>query len=228
MRESAVWDKERSKRDNGVKDAGVLPAWLKDHPLTLAVLRDERTKINKQRTAAKNEIDRLRREGAGVIPGMEKELETAKKEYEAAILNAEAVLDKCRELSRKLYSMKLSIEGQINDHEAFLRKSCDAEIDEAVMFFQNELERLRLPGTLSISAIKKNQKNPLNYKQEIDISSNLKAVEAATAYCREALDELEAMKLLPELDIKRIEELRKNVPRSDVFTYQQVYGHSFL
>jgi len=209
-----------------VKDAVVLPAWFKDHPLTIAVLRDERAKINKQRTAAKKEIDRLQREGACVIPGMEKELETAKQEYEAARRHAQEVLDKCRDISNKLNSTKLSYERQIKDHEAFLRKSYDAEIDEAVMFFRNELERLRLPGTLSISTFKNSQMNPLNFKQELAQSSNSEAVEAAIAYCREALDELEAMKLSPETDIKRIEELRVNVPRSDVFTYREFYGHA--
>lgn len=210
-----------------VKEAATLPAWLKNNPLAIALQRDERAKINKQRAAAKKELDRLEREAAAVLPGMEKEVETAKREYVAAKRAAETIFDRCGELSRKLNATKLSFDRQINEQAAFLRKNYDEEIDEAIMFFRNELARLRLPGTLNISTIKKGLKNPLNFKQEILRSSNAAAVEAAIMYCRKAIDEIEAMKLLPEADLSRIKDLRESLPSSDVFEHDEFYGHAF-
>jgi hypothetical protein len=209
-----------------VKESVALPVWFKNNALVIALQREELAKVHKQRAAAKKEIDSLQREGAVVIPCMEKELETAKQEYEAARRHAQEVLDKCLDISGKLNSTKRYIERQINTQEDFLRKSYDAEIDEAVMFFRNELTRLRLPGTLSIQVFKKSQQNALNFKQELALSSNSEAVEAALTYCRAALDELEVMKLSLEADINRIKELLENVPRSDVFIYLDTYGHA--
>jgi hypothetical protein len=89
------------------------------------------------------------------------------------------------------------------------------------MFFRGKLDWLREPGRISKDQ-RKVETNPFTWTKKTFVESNTQAIRDALAYCQAAVQELERMRLIPELDMGRIEELKEKVPRIDV--YQEYIG----
>lgn len=208
----------------GMKEAAALPAWFKDHPLTKSILKEAADGILKQRTAAQKEIDRLRKEAAALIPGMQAAITDAEIELQLLEEHKRELQEKYFKAARALLALNYATERQIEAQEAILRETRDPAIDEAIEFFRDEARKLRLPS--AIRQIESKGQKGLTMKQEICLRTNYGAILEAIDYSRAAIEELEAMKLHPECEAARIEALKTGIPSIDVYIASETYGYA--
>jgi len=97
-------------------------------------------------------------------------------------------------LSGESQSFAAAISGQ----EQILIDSADPRIDEGIEFFRDRFESLRVKSI--DSQTRTGETNLYTEKKEVFVYSNAAAIKNALAYCRAAIDELERMKLTPDLE----------------------------
>ena len=138
-----------------------------------------------------------------------------------AVKDAEQVLlEKQRALSdvkSKVWNAKQRGQSQANTLRAYLLETAPPEIDEAVSYFQKKLEWLREPGRIS-SESGGSKINLVGWKKKVVASTNRPAVESAMRYCQDAIERLELMRLDAELDMKGIEQMKKEIPDTSIYT----------
>ena len=112
---------------------------------------------------------------------------------------------------------KAGIAAKIQHEQAFLYETSDSKIDEAIQFFRDKLDWLRRPGRISSERGGILERNIFSEKITSQVESNRDAVLDAMRYCQDAIQALEQSKLLPEIDIQRIEEMKSGIPGIDDF-----------
>ena len=189
---------------------------LEKHPLTVKLRQDQSAEILAKRREIAARIEDLRREESTVLPKLQADLEEKEARHTAAKAAQEAAAEEVRVASLALRRERLTFSTSIGKFEAELIDSADPAIGEATAFFQSKLDFLRTPGRISRNAIG-SEKNIFSWKKRTFEESNVQAVHEALAFCRAAILELERMKLCPELDLEKIEELKGKIPQIDVY-----------
>ena len=118
------------------------------------------------------------------------------------------------EAGRTLRIAKADLERKRQAVEVSLYSTYDSRIDEALDFFRTKLDDLRKPGKVSTRAMGATR-NLFTLTKEVRTESNYDAVLEAAAYCRDAVAQLELMKLIPEFPEAEIEALKEGIPSID-------------
>jgi len=188
---------------------------IENHPLTQQILAEKQAELLKKRTEAASKIAELKAE----LSELPTPYTVAEKE-EQELREIEARAQKLRaEITRKMAEMRsrrLDAEGQISNLEAELFDTADSRIDLEIEFFQDLHQKLLNKQSSSRFAGK--ETNLIDMSETITVATTQKAIAKALAYCRKAVKTLESMKLEPELNIEKIEQLRADVPNIDEFT----------
>ncbi len=200
----------------------IIPEWLRNHPLTRQILAEKAAETIGRRTGIAAKISELRTE-LKVASGPDQALIDMQAEIDRLEHKRAAVWKKFTAAYATRRGKIQGLQAQIAAAEADLLADYDPQIDEAIEFFRGHLDKLRMPSTIRSVEHKRTPKSPLNNKQEIYRSSNVPSVLEAVTYCRDALAELEAMKLLPAVDAGRIETLMESVPDHSVYEETEVF-----
>ena len=75
---------------------------------------------------------------------------------------------------------------------------------------------MRQPGRIE-SRGRTSERNLFTEQVKVTSESNKGAVIDAINYCRASIDQLEKMKLKPEIDLQEIESIKAGIPKLDVF-----------
>jgi len=167
-----------------------------------------------------------RKETAARLQELETELTTAAHsdalgELESELKDLDARRKRvANELNKGRVALKyrtFSLEARIAKARSELFESCDKQIIEAIQFFNDQIDTLRKGETASTRRMG-GERNLFSEKKISRIENNQPAILSALKYCQRALQELELMKLSPEADTGRIEELKAAIPSTDTFT----------
>lgn len=198
---------------------------IEAHPLTAKVRADEAAATLEKRKAAAERIAALEREWAEARPAMQAEIDGLTEQL--AHLDAER-----RELQTEIDRKRVTLaheragnEGRIGQQREILLGSYAREIDAAFEFFRDRLDELRRPGKISTNALGA-ERNIFTEIKTVKAETNANAVHAALTYCMEAVKTLEQMRLVPEVDLPRIEALKAEIPKIDV--YEEVTAEKSL
>ncbi|HPA15738.1 MAG TPA: hypothetical protein PKV75_10800 [Desulfobacterales bacterium] len=188
---------------------------IESHPLTQQILAEKQAELLKKRTAAASRIGDLKGELES-LPAISdvtanEERELKRLEQEAADLRAEITRKKAEMRSRRL-----DAETLISNLEGELFSTADSRIDLEIEFFRDLHQKLLNKQSLSRFAGK--ETNLIDMTETVTVATTQKAIARALGYCRKAVKTLESMKLEPELNIEKIEQLRADVPNIDEFT----------
>jgi hypothetical protein len=201
------------------------PAWFLRSPVVNKIIREAQAETAALRKAAKAEINRLQKEFKAAFPALQKKIDDAISELRQ--------LEKQRqELLLKIDAAYSTKSNEVRDfdravllQEKALLDTCDPAILEAIKFFSDKVEEVRRPSAIRKSVYAEG--NMYNSKKEIYRSSNYTSITEAISYMRAAIDELEAMKLVPECDHLRIEGLKKGIPSTQEFKESKTFDHFF-
>lgn len=195
------------------------------HPMMKAIIEEEASVVLAQREEAAGKIAALKAEQSETIPRLQADLAEKEAEFNKAKAAMDAALTEFRQARSKLSGKSFHISHQIGLQNQILIETAAAEIDEAIQFFRDKLDFLRSPGRINLRALGV-ERNLFAWKKNVKGESNLNAVHSALAYCRDAIKQLELMKLTPALDVEKIEQIKAGIPSIDV--YSEVSGERSL
>ena len=193
-----------------------LAAKIERNPLTKRFREDEAVLILSKRQEAAGKLETLRKEQAEVIPKLREVVKDKEGKYLRLKVDLDAAQDEINLARVALSRENNSFDADIRNEEAILFESADRIIDETIAFFRDKHE-----------ALMRKKPNCDTYRGETNIftmvktlfsRSNVAAIQNALAYCLSAICELESMKLIPALDVDRIEALKRRIPDIDEMT----------
>ncbi len=196
-------------------DSKELLKTIEGHPLTQQILAEKAAELLKKRTEAASKIAELKAE-LSELPtpytvAEKEEQELREIEARAQKLRAEITRKKAETISKRLFT-----ENLIGNLEAELLNSADSRIDREIELFRGlHAKFMQIKPSARFEGKKQNL---IDMTEKTTAASNQKAIVKALAYCRNAIKTLESMKLEPELNIEKIEQLRADVPNIDEFT----------
>jgi hypothetical protein len=199
---------------------GKMPEWLEKHPLVAAIKKENSDAIQSRRAAALAEIDRVQKEASPVIADLEKKVEKFASDFRKLDDQKAALVPKVNEIEKALRETKHDLERAVFRQEVILRETVDPEIVNAIDFFRDELRKDQWSERVHFTEMK-GAKVGFDGSQPIYHNTNHPAILAAAGYLREAIQELEEMKMTAGIDTARIEELRRGIPSIDNFTQHE-------
>jgi hypothetical protein len=203
----------------------VLLKEAEDSPILKTLRAEKAAEVLAKRREAAGRIAVLRNEHAAIIPKLQEALEATEAKYAAAKAALEGAAEEVRKAALALRTERLVSDNTYRNCEASLLQNYDPLIDETVIFFRDKMDDLRKPGRISTDR-RGAERNIFTEIITTKVESNYDAINSALQYCRAAITTLEAWKLLPELDASKIEELKKGIPRNDV--YAEITGEKPL
>ena len=209
------------RHNEQIEEIQKLTAELEKNPMVTKFREEEAAKTLKKRHEAAEKIEALKQEALALVTGKD-ELEEKLHKMKAERLKLEKDLNEKRV---RFLEKKSGIEGQIRREKNFLYDSYDPKIDEGIEFFRKKLDELRSPGRISVNRLG-GDRNIFTEKITSHTETNRGAVLLSMRYCMEAIVSLEAARLVPEVDLAKIEGLRSNIPRIDV--YEEVQGERVM
>jgi hypothetical protein len=189
---------------------------LESLPSTKQALESEKAEILAKRKAAAAAIEAIEGDTGDLIR-LERDLEVMAGHLKVMDERREGLQKALNEKKVALLQAKQDREGTVNQNQEILLSTYPEEIDQAIEFFRDKLADLRKPGR--ITNVKTGAAmNLISWKKSTGSESNEPAILEAMRYCQAAVAELEAMRLKPELDEVKIKNLKKSLPRADVYT----------
>lgn len=186
----------------------------------LEQLRAEKArKILAEREAAAARIKAAEQELEKALPSLLAKVEAAEAALKAHDEKRKALAEKVGQARLAVYGAKLDCDNERQAAEVVLLDTYDKAIDDAREYFQQQLDKLNLKD---LNFQKRTGEKYINEKKEQFVFSNAPAIKEAMAYCREAMKEVEAMKLIPNFDAAKVEELKERVPDDNALTEQRV------
>lgn len=189
---------------------------LESLPSTKEALASEKAETLAKRQAAAAEIREIEGDTA-TLTRLDRDIEIMAGHLKVMDDRRDGLAKALNEKRAELMRAKLDQESGLNLNRGILYATAWHEIDEAIQFFRDKLDDLRKPGRISTQKTGA-VRNVFTWKKSTSAISNGPAVRSALAYCQAAVKELETMKLMPELDLTRIEALRKGVPDYTLMT----------
>lgn len=186
----------------------------------LEQLRAEKArKILAEREAAAARIKAAEVELGKAIPSLLAKVEEAESALKAHDEKRKALAEKVGQARLAVYGAKLDCDNERRKGEVVLLETYDQRIDEAREYFQAILNKLNLKDP---TVQKRAGEKFINEKKEMFVFTNAPGIKEAMAYCREAMKEVEAMKLLPDFDAARVEELKEGMPDASELTQERL------
>jgi DNA repair exonuclease SbcCD ATPase subunit len=210
----SLWKRNREEIESKLQELEKLKETIE--PLTKKIEQEKAVEILAKRRTAADRIQALRHEAEGLI-----EIQT----QIDGLIEKLADIDRARqELIAAIAEKRLKLgmerggtEGEIQREEEILYGSYNSGIDEAIQFFRTKLDYLRSPGRITHDKLG-GQRDLIRETVIVTAESNADAVHSAIKYCMARIADLEKMKLEPELDPQKIEEMKTRIPPIDVYT----------
>lgn len=194
-------------------------------PLVEKYRAEKKAETLAKRVTAKTKIGALQKEGKALFPLLQQKVDEIKKTLGALDDERKGLQNELSKAVAELQRQKLRVENEIRKNDEILFNSYNEKIDEALMFFKDKLDELRKPGKID-KRTRGGETNLITMKKEFKTETNVDAIRKAMTYCQSVIRELEEMRLNPELDLLRIETLKKNIPSIDI--YQETIGERTL
>lgn len=194
-------------------------------PLVEKYRTEKKAETLAKRVTAKTKIGALQKEGKALFPLLQQKVDEIKKTLGALDDERKGLQNELSKAVAELQRQKLRVENEIRKNDEILFNSYNEKIDEALMFFKDKLDELRKPGKID-KRTRGGETNLITMKKEFKTETNVDAIRKAMTYCQAVIRELEEMRLNPELDLLRIETLKKNIPSIDI--YQETIGERKL
>ena len=194
-------------------------------PLVEKYRAEKKAETLAKRVTAKTKIGALQKEGKALFPLLQQKVDEIKKTLGALDDERKGLQNELSKAVAELQRQKLRVENEIRKNDEILFNSYNEKIDEALMFFKDKLDELRKPGKID-KRTRGGETNLTTMKKEFKTETNVDAIRKAMTYCQAVIRELEEMRLNPELDLLRIETLKKNIPSIDI--YQETIGERTL
>jgi hypothetical protein len=194
-------------------------------PLVEKYRTEKKAETLAKRVTAKTKIGALQKEGKALFPLLQQKVDEIKKTLGALDDERKGLQNELSKAAAELQRQKLRVENEIRKNDEVLFNSYNEKIDEALMFFKDKLDELRKPGKID-KRTRGGETNLITMKKEFKTETNVDAIRKAMTYCQAVIRELEEMRLNPELDLLRIETLKKNIPSIDI--YQETIGERTL
>lgn len=205
---------EHEKKELGKLEA--LRKTIEASPLTKQIQAEQTAAILGERLLVAAKLRAATEEAEKVIPECQREVDALVAHLAEYDKGRIVILDKLTSARAELMKERQRLDWEQSQASAALLSNYDPRIDDAILFFRDRFEGLRVK---SINSQTRNgETNSFTETKEIFTYSNAAAIQNALASCRAAIDELEKMKLLPDLDADRIEALRKGIPDADELT----------
>lgn len=206
---------KKDEREKEEKLAGLLKE-AEGHPMMKAILAEKAEKVLGERLLAAGKLRAATEEAEKVIPECQREVDALVADLAKYDKGRSVILDKLTAAKGELAKARQRLEWERSHAEAALLENYDPRIDEAITFFRDRFESLRVKDINSQT--RTGETNAFTETKEIFTYSNVAAIQNALTYCRTSIDELEKMKLTPDLDADRIETLLKGIPDADELT----------
>jgi hypothetical protein len=190
-------------------------------PLVEKYRAEKKAETLAKRVTAKTKIGALQKEGKVLFPLLQQKVDEIKKILGALEEERKGLQNELSKAVAELQRQKLRVENEIRKNDEILFNSYNEKIDEALVFFKDKLDELRKPGKID-KRTRGGETNLITMKREFKTETNVDAIRKAMTYCQAVIRELEEMRLNPELDLLRIETLKKNIPSIDI--YQETIG----
>jgi hypothetical protein len=174
-----------------------------------------------ERKEAAAEVKRIDDEALQEIPEMQKQIDEAKAKLPELEKQVQALKNDVAQKATALMGRKHLFETEKNRHQELLLETADASINEAIAFFQKKHDWLRWPSRIN-SDVVVGKTDALMMEKHKTLRSNQAFVEAALRYCTECIKLLEFLKYEPEVDVKKIEELKDNLP--NIEQWEEIKG----
>jgi hypothetical protein len=207
-------------KEDTAKKEEKLAALLKeaeDSPIVKQLRTEKAAATLATRMEAAGKIEGLKKERDEVIPILIEDRDAKEAKYKEAKAALDAAGGEYQTARGAVSGRSQSFDNAISRQETILLETADPAIDEAITFFRKKLDWLREPGRISRDA-RGAEVNIFTETVTRTTASNVPAIHSALNYCQAAIKALEQMKLCPELDVGKIEELKGNIPRIDVYT----------
>jgi len=185
-------------------------------PLVEKYRAEKKAETLAKRVMAKTKIGALQKEGKVLFPLLQQKVDEIKKTLSALDDERKGLQNEFSKAVAELQRQKLRVENEIRKNDEILLHSYNEKIDEALMFFKDKLDELRKPGKID-KRTREGETNLITMKKEFKTESNVNAIRNVMTYCQAVIRELEEMRLNPELDLLRIETLKKNFPSIDIY-----------
>ena len=188
-----------------------------DHPLIKQLFAEKAAAVLASRKTAADQIRTIEKEQAEAIPIFLADIADKEKNYLSAKAAAESAWASFQSAKAALSTENYNYSYSISHLEQTLTESADPALDIAKEYFQKKLEWLRSPGRISHSNIGA-ARNIFTETVTITQETNIPAINQALSYCQAAIQELETMKLAPELDFQKIEAMEKAIPSINTYS----------
>jgi hypothetical protein len=194
-------------------------------PFMKRIQEEGEAAILERRQTAAAIIQQAKAEFDSLLPALRTDIEKKDAEAKQAQLALNAAVNACHEARRKLSAATSRWDSIKREQEEILFSNYDFRIDEAIGFFNEKLQWLRSPGRFSHgrAGAERNVYTDIKLVKE---ESNINAVRKALIYCQNAIQELEGLKLVPTLDTKKLEEMKRSIP--DISVYEEFTGEKPL
>jgi hypothetical protein len=171
----------------------------------------EQKELLQERIEAAAIFRKAEQEEAEVMPGLVKKLS----DKHEAVLKLQKETNKALEALQVAELEKMNAAARytrLKDKQwSFLSRTASPEIDNAIQFFRDELDRLRKPGLVSI--IKAGESNDLiSLEKSVEWQTNKPWLLARMQYCQKTIKALETYKLQPVFDPQAMERLKNGLP----------------
>ena len=176
------------------------------------------------REAAVGRIEGLREQAERILPGLQVELTAREAELAKHDAERQGILGKLAAARAALIGERQRIERETSKAEAVLLANYDPRIDGAIGWFRARREALlrKKPDTdISAEGV-----NVFTLTRGVVHRSNAGAISRALSYCLSSIRNLETMRLVPALDVARIEELKRGIP--DISQMEEITGEKPL
>ena len=202
--------------DKTIEDLKKTAAELEKSPMVLAFRAEEAARTLEERRIGAAKLRAAKEEAETIIPDALREIDALAADLAAHDESRAIIADKLTTARAELMQERQRLDRERAASEAALLSNYDPRIDMAILFFRDRFETLRAKH---INAQHRTgETNIYTETKGVVTFSNVYAIEAALAYCRAAIDELEKMKLVADPDLDRIYELRKEIPDPDILT----------
>lgn len=207
-------DTELEKELEQVKD---LKKVILESPMTQQIMAEKASEILKRRQKAAQKIELLKKQREELIPKLREAVQEKERKYleiKTALAAANEEIQRARvALSRET----TNFDTDIRLEEQTLLETYDSLIDKTITFFRERLDYLRSPGRISIDK-RGSERNIFTETKKVVVESNEPAILSAVEYCMAGIKELEGMKMTPELNLQKIEQLKAGMPKIDIYS----------
>ena len=188
------------------------------HPMMKQIMKEEAAKVLQVRQEAAGRIGAMQQEAERVIPGLLADLGELEQELTRHNEAKKDILKRLSTARVKLAEARGDLDRERSAAENILLSNYDGTIDTAIQWFRDKHDGLMMKK--ADHSTYKTGSDIFTMSKKFVTYSNAPSIVAALTYTRVSIQILEAMKLVPEIDLEKIETLKAGIP--DIATLTEI------